>query len=49
MKRWQIHFFQDEEGDEPVRSWLDGLPEEVRGRVLARIDLLAQHSKKRLK
>jgi Phage derived protein Gp49-like (DUF891) len=44
MKRSQIEFFEDE-GRQPVREWLDSddVPEDVKGRVLARIDLLAQH------
>ena len=42
MKRWQVEFFE-EGGERPVQIWLDGLPEEVRGKVLARIDLLAEH------
>ncbi len=37
---WHIEFFADEDGSFPVRAWLDSLPEEVRVRVLARIDLL---------
>lgn len=43
MKRWQIEFFEEQDGRRPVQAWLDGLPEAVRGKVLARIDLLAQH------
>jgi phage-related protein len=43
MKRWQIEFFEEQDGSRPVQAWLDALPEAVRGRVLARIDLLAQH------
>jgi hypothetical protein len=43
MKRWPIEFFEERDGSRPVRAWLDGLPEAVRGKVLARIDLLAQH------
>jgi hypothetical protein len=43
MKRWPIEFFEDEHGGQPVRNWLNGLPEAVRGKVLARIDLLAEH------
>jgi hypothetical protein len=43
MKRWQVEFFKDEKGTEPVKNWLDGLSDEVRGRVLARINLLAKH------
>jgi|SRR6516225_6907323 hypothetical protein len=44
MKRWQIEFFE-EGGRQPVREWLDSndVSQEVHGRVLARIDLLAQH------
>jgi phage-related protein len=43
MKRWPIKFFEEQDGSQPVRAWLDGLPEGVRGKVLARIDLLAEH------
>jgi len=43
MKRWQIEFFENENGGRPVQDWLDGLPEAVRGKVMARIDLLAEH------
>jgi phage-related protein len=43
MKRWQIEFFEEQDGARPVQAWLDGLPGAVRGKVLARIDLLAQH------
>ncbi len=37
---WQIDFYSDENGLFPVQVWLDSLPEEVRGRVFARINLL---------
>jgi phage-related protein len=43
MKRWPIEFFKDKTGSRPVQHWLDGLPDEVRGKVLARIELLAEH------
>ena len=43
MKRWQVEFFKDEQGAEPVKNWFDGLSDEVRGKVLARINLLAEH------
>ena len=43
MKRWRIEFFEEQNGSRPVQVWLNSLPEEVRGRVSARIDLLAQH------
>lgn len=37
---WTIEFYADEDGSFPVRVWLDSVPEEVRGKVLARINLL---------
>ncbi len=37
---WKIEFYEDEDGSLPVRNWLDSVPDEVRGKVLARIDLL---------
>ena len=43
MKRWQVEFFEEENGGRPVQDWLDSLPEAVRGKALARIDLLAEH------
>jgi phage-related protein len=43
VKRWQIEFYEERNGSRPVQTWLDDLPEEVRGKVLARIDLLADH------
>jgi hypothetical protein len=43
MKRWRIEFFEEQDGSRPVQAWLDGLPEGVRVKVLARIDLLAEH------
>src|SRR5271167_1868394 len=43
MKRWPIEFFVEEDGERPVQIWLDGLLEDVRGKILARIDLLAEH------
>lgn len=43
MKRWQVEFFKDEKGAEPVKNWLHGLSDEVQGKVLARINLLAEH------
>jgi phage-related protein len=43
MRRWRIEFFEKRNAARPVQDWLDGLPEKVRGRVIARIDLLAEH------
>lgn len=40
--RWQVEFFEAD-GITPVRDWLDSVSEEVRGKLLARIDLLAVH------
>jgi hypothetical protein len=37
---WKIEFYADEDDSFPVRVWLDSVPEEVRGKVLARINLL---------
>jgi hypothetical protein len=37
---WKIDFYADEDGSFPVRDWLDNLPDEIRGKVLARINLL---------
>jgi len=42
-RRWPIEFFRLADHSEPVRRWLDDLPDEVRGKVLARIDLMAEH------
>jgi phage-related protein len=39
---WKIDFYRAENGSFPVQKWLDGLPEGVRGKVIARIDLLKQ-------
>lgn len=36
---WNVDFFSDN-GSFPVRIWLDSVPEEVRGKVLARINML---------
>ncbi|MHB8304260.1 MAG: type II toxin-antitoxin system RelE/ParE family toxin [Acidobacteriaceae bacterium] len=33
-------FFVEDDGSLPVQSWLDDLPDGVRGKVIARIDLL---------
>ena len=37
---WNVDFYQDDAGKVPVMRWLDNLPEDVRGKVIARIDLL---------
>jgi phage-related protein len=43
---WQIEFFENDNGDPPVRDWLDSLPEEVRGKLAARVNLLKEHGPK---
>ncbi|MCL2659307.1 MAG: type II toxin-antitoxin system RelE/ParE family toxin [Acidobacteriaceae bacterium] len=43
MRPWPIEFYKDEKGAEPVKSWMDGLSEEIQARVTARIGLLAEH------
>jgi phage-related protein len=37
---WSVDFYADEDGTLPVRDWLDTLPEEVRGKMLARLEML---------
>jgi hypothetical protein len=37
---WKIDFYAEVGGSFPVRAWLETLPEEVRGKVLARVELL---------
>jgi phage-related protein len=39
---WSIDFFVEDDGTLPVRDWLDQLPNEVRAKVIARIDLLKE-------
>jgi hypothetical protein len=39
-ERWKIDFYTDDGGSLPVRAWLDTVPQSVRGKVLARIELL---------
>jgi hypothetical protein len=37
---WNIDFYTGDDGTLPVRIWLDTVPQDVRGKVLARIELL---------
>jgi len=37
---WNVDFYKEDDGSLPVMEWLDLLVEEVRGKVIARIDLL---------
>ena len=39
---WNVDFYRDDDGNLPVMKWLDTLPEDVRGKVIARIDLLKE-------
>ena len=40
LEAWNVDFFGEDDGRLPVQIWLDGLTAEVRGKVIARIDLL---------
>jgi hypothetical protein len=40
MEVWKIDFFTGDDDSLPVRAWLDTVPQDVRGKVLARIELL---------
>lgn len=40
---WCLQFYQDALKRLPVRQWLDGLREDIRGRLLANVQLLAEH------
>jgi phage-related protein len=39
---WDVDFYRDDDGNLPVMKWLDSVPEDVRGKVIARIDLLKE-------
>lgn len=39
---WKVDFYREEDGSFPVRKWMEALPEDIRGKVMARIDLLKQ-------
>ena len=39
---WNVDFYRDDNGNLPVMNWLDTLPDDVRGKVIARIDLLKE-------
>lgn len=39
---WKVDFYREADGTLPVRSWLESLPEDVRGKVIVRIDLLKE-------
>jgi hypothetical protein len=39
---WKVDFYREDEGTLPVRNWMESLPEDIRGKVIARIDLLKQ-------
>jgi hypothetical protein len=41
--RWRVEFLRDASGAQPVQEWLDSLADEVKGKVLARIELLAEN------
>jgi phage-related protein len=39
---WKVDFYREGDGSFPVRNWMESLPEDIRGKVIARIDLLKQ-------
>jgi phage-related protein len=39
---WNVDFYREDDGSLPVMKWIDRLPEDVRGKVIARIDMLRQ-------
>lgn len=39
---WKVDFYREDDGNLPVRHWLEDLPDDVRGKIIARIDLLKQ-------
>jgi phage-related protein len=40
---WNVDFFKDQDGILPVRGWMLDLPKEVRGKLLARVEMLREH------
>ena len=40
---WEIQFYAETSGAQPVREWLEGLPKNVQHKVAARIEALAEH------
>jgi len=39
---WKVDFYREADGTLPVRTWMDGLPEDIRGKAIGRIELLKQ-------
>lgn len=39
---WTVDFYREDDGALPVRKWMESLPEDIRGKVIARIDLLRE-------
>ena len=40
LEPWMIDFYAEDDGSFPVATWLDSVPADARGKVLARIELL---------
>ena len=40
---WQVDFYEDVQGNAPVETFLDGLPEKQRTKLLAAIKKLEEH------
>ena len=43
MKTWEVLFYQDIEGREPVALFLDALPDSARAKVVRHIELLSTY------
>jgi phage-related protein len=40
---WTIEYYRDMEDKEPVKEFIDGLPEKARAQVIGKFELLAKH------
>ena len=38
----KVELYREDDRSLPVRNWMEGLPEDIRDKVIARIDLLKQ-------
>lgn len=39
---WKVDFYREDDGTLPVMTWMEESPEDIRGKIIARIDLLKQ-------
>lgn len=40
---WEVEFFQESNGGQPVRDWFESQPQEVQQKLAAKINLLVEH------